>query len=203
MQVLGLGQWWAPGRVGRHSCSSVGVLAQFLHMRWAPAGRLTLKQASPGDVVIRNPPMPVKKRAGWRVSSAEPTPHPVTPRSLPCRTWDSGYTLVHPFRALGKNSELLLVSDQKDVATWQRGSLPLRWASGLRAQTEAEANHTRCVHTPGSRNPRTPRWKRPHLSWLPRFKLPGAGWNSGWRSQGRAELMPRHDPRLPPLRGAR
>ncbi|XP_062068737.1 nucleolar protein 14 [Lepus europaeus] len=54
-----------------------------------------------------------------------------------------GYTLVHPFRALGKNSELLLVSDQKDVATWQRGSLPLRWASGLRAQTEAEANHTR------------------------------------------------------------
>uniref|UniRef100_A0A5F9CQ50 NOP14 nucleolar protein n=1 Tax=Oryctolagus cuniculus TaxID=9986 RepID=A0A5F9CQ50_RABIT len=56
-----------------------------------------------------------------------------------------GYTLVHPFRALGKNSELLLVSDQEDVATWQRGSLPLHWASGLRAQTAAEANHTRCV----------------------------------------------------------
>ncbi|XP_051692636.2 nucleolar protein 14 isoform X2 [Oryctolagus cuniculus] len=54
-----------------------------------------------------------------------------------------GYTLVHPFRALGKNSELLLVSDQEDVATWQRGSLPLHWASGLRAQTAAEANHTR------------------------------------------------------------
>lgn len=29
------------------------------------------------------------------------------------------------------------------MATWQRGSLPLYWASGLRAQTAAEANHTR------------------------------------------------------------
>ncbi|XP_070228890.1 nucleolar protein 14 isoform X1 [Bos mutus] len=54
-----------------------------------------------------------------------------------------GYTLVHPFRALGKNSELLLVSDEEDMATWQRRSLPLQWAGGLKAQTETEANHTR------------------------------------------------------------
>ncbi|XP_047423220.1 nucleolar protein 14 isoform X2 [Sciurus carolinensis] len=54
-----------------------------------------------------------------------------------------GSTLVHPFRALGKNSELLLVSDAEDVATWQRGSLPLRWASGPRAPTATEANHAR------------------------------------------------------------
>ncbi|XP_058402598.1 nucleolar protein 14 [Diceros bicornis minor] len=54
-----------------------------------------------------------------------------------------GYTLVHPFRAFGKNSELLLVSDEEDTATWQRKSLSLHWASGLRAQTKAEANHTR------------------------------------------------------------
>ncbi|XP_052497695.1 nucleolar protein 14 [Budorcas taxicolor] len=54
-----------------------------------------------------------------------------------------GYTLVHPFRALGKNSELLLVSDEEDVATWQRRSLPLQWAGGLEAQTETEANHAR------------------------------------------------------------
>ncbi|XP_020745513.2 nucleolar protein 14 [Odocoileus virginianus] len=54
-----------------------------------------------------------------------------------------GYTLVHPFRAHGKNSELLLVSDEEDMATWQRRSLPLQWAGGLKAQTETEANHTR------------------------------------------------------------
>ncbi|XP_059962702.1 nucleolar protein 14 [Mesoplodon densirostris] len=54
-----------------------------------------------------------------------------------------GYTLVHPFRALGKNSELLLVSDEAAVATWHRRSLPLQWAGGLKAQTETEANHTR------------------------------------------------------------
>ncbi|XP_016014730.2 nucleolar protein 14 [Rousettus aegyptiacus] len=54
-----------------------------------------------------------------------------------------GYTLVHPFRALGKNSELLLVSDERDVATWQRRHLALHWASGPPARTETEANHIR------------------------------------------------------------
>nr|XP_008016255.2 nucleolar protein 14 isoform X1 [Chlorocebus sabaeus] len=54
-----------------------------------------------------------------------------------------GSTLVHPFRALGKNSELLVVSDREDVATWQQSSLSLRWASGLRALTSTEANHIR------------------------------------------------------------
>ncbi|KAM5283755.1 nucleolar protein 14 [Hipposideros larvatus] len=54
-----------------------------------------------------------------------------------------GYSPVHPFRALGKNSELLVVSDEKDTATWQRRNLALHWASGLKAQTETEANHTR------------------------------------------------------------
>ncbi|XP_007471693.1 PREDICTED: nucleolar protein 14 [Lipotes vexillifer] len=54
-----------------------------------------------------------------------------------------GYTLVHPFRALGKNSELLLVSDEEATATWHRRSLPLQWAGGLKAQTETETNHTR------------------------------------------------------------
>ncbi|XP_008053974.2 nucleolar protein 14 [Carlito syrichta] len=54
-----------------------------------------------------------------------------------------GYTLVHPFRALGKNSELLVVSDKEDVATWPRSSLSLRWAGGLRTPTMTEANHIR------------------------------------------------------------
>ncbi|XP_054342572.1 nucleolar protein 14 isoform X1 [Pongo pygmaeus] len=54
-----------------------------------------------------------------------------------------GSTLVHPFRALGKNSELLVVSAKEDVATWQQSSLSLRWASRLRAPTSTEANHIR------------------------------------------------------------
>ncbi|CAK6433343.1 unnamed protein product [Pipistrellus nathusii] len=54
-----------------------------------------------------------------------------------------GYTLVPPFRPRGKHSELLVVSDEGDVATWQRGSLSLHWASARHTQTETEANHTR------------------------------------------------------------
>ncbi|KAM8802702.1 nucleolar protein 14 [Rhynchonycteris naso] len=54
-----------------------------------------------------------------------------------------GHTLVHPFRPLGKNSELLLVSDEEDKATWQRRSLSLHWAHRQKAQTRTEANHTR------------------------------------------------------------
>ncbi|XP_036848148.2 nucleolar protein 14 [Manis javanica] len=54
-----------------------------------------------------------------------------------------GYILVHPFRAHGKNSTLLVVSDDKDMATWQGKSLSLSWAGGLKAQTTTEANHTR------------------------------------------------------------
>ncbi|XP_070256267.1 nucleolar protein 14 [Myotis yumanensis] len=54
-----------------------------------------------------------------------------------------GYALVHPFRPLGRNSELLVVSDEGDAATWRRRSLSLHWASARHAQTETEANHTR------------------------------------------------------------
>uniref|UniRef100_A0A250Y5M4 Nucleolar protein 14 n=1 Tax=Castor canadensis TaxID=51338 RepID=A0A250Y5M4_CASCN len=54
-----------------------------------------------------------------------------------------GSALVHPFRALGKNSELLLVSDKDDMVTWQRRSLSLYWASGLSVLTAAEVNHAR------------------------------------------------------------
>lgn len=64
-------------------------------------------------------------------------------RLCPCPAWTSGYTLVHPFRASGKNSELLVVSDQEDTATWQRRGLSLGWAGGLKGQTKTEANHTR------------------------------------------------------------
>ncbi|XP_054564408.1 nucleolar protein 14 isoform X2 [Eptesicus fuscus] len=54
-----------------------------------------------------------------------------------------GYTLVPPFRPRGKHSELLVVSDEGDAATWQRRSLSLHWASARHTQTETEANHTR------------------------------------------------------------
>lgn len=48
-----------------------------------------------------------------------------------------------PSRALGKDPELLRVSDAEDVATWQRRCLSLRWASGPRAPTGTGANHVR------------------------------------------------------------
>lgn len=54
-----------------------------------------------------------------------------------------GSALVHPFRALGKNSELLVVSDKADVTTWQKGSLSLHWASRLSTVTATKANHIR------------------------------------------------------------
>ncbi|KAG8508660.1 Nucleolar protein 14, partial [Galemys pyrenaicus] len=50
---------------------------------------------------------------------------------------------AHPCRALGKSAGLLLVSHEEDSASWQSGGLPLRWASGLSAQTRTEANHAR------------------------------------------------------------
>lgn len=79
-------------------------------------------------------------------------PRPVEPavqaqypsgRLCSCRPGNSGYSLVPPFRALGKNAGLLWVSDAEDVATWQRRSLSLRWAGSWKAQTRTEANHTR------------------------------------------------------------
>lgn len=83
---------------------------------------------------------------------------------------DSGYTLVHPFRALGKNSELLLVSDERDVATWQKRRLALHWASGPPARTETEANHIRFVQ-PG------PLGARPDLREASRELGPTGTWH--------------------------
>lgn len=95
--------------------------------------------------------------------------NPVTLRGpiCPCPRWNSGYTLVHPFRPLGKNSELLLVSDEEDAATWQRKSLSLHWASAQRAQTETEANHTRYVSPTGPAGPQAGH-PRPWPSRVPR-----------------------------------
>lgn len=83
---------------------------------------------------------------------------------------------MHPFRAHGKNSELLLVSDEEDMATWQRRSLPLQWAGGLKAQTETEANHTRYVQARGCglwQQPRLQRGQaRPGASSTQHLKMP-------------------------------
>lgn len=74
---------------------------------------------------------------GGLPTEARLTPHP-------CPACCPGHILVHPFRARGKNSELLLVSDDEDMATWQRRALSLHWATGaLKGQSASEANHTR------------------------------------------------------------
>ncbi|KAM6221812.1 LOW QUALITY PROTEIN: nucleolar protein 14 [Rhynchocyon petersi] len=72
-----------------------------------------------------------------------PVLHPASVlTACPCPS-DVRYAVVRPFRALGKNSELLRVSSSADMATWQRSSLPLRWANGFEGQTRTEANHAR------------------------------------------------------------
>ncbi|XP_019382018.1 PREDICTED: nucleolar protein 14 [Gavialis gangeticus] len=54
-----------------------------------------------------------------------------------------GYTLVHPFKLLGKNSELLMVSDKKDMETWQKQNLPLSIVTRLKESSKTEMNHFR------------------------------------------------------------
>ncbi|XP_030046994.1 LOW QUALITY PROTEIN: nucleolar protein 14 [Microcaecilia unicolor] len=60
-----------------------------------------------------------------------------------------GYTLVHPFRLHGKNSELLLVSNKEDIETWHKKYLPLYAVNGLTETSKTELNHYRlsCLAT--------------------------------------------------------
>ncbi|NXX85778.1 NOP14 protein, partial [Urocolius indicus] len=55
-----------------------------------------------------------------------------------------GYTVVHPFVPVGKNLELLLVCDKKDLESWQKQNLPLSIVTGLTSKTSrTEMNHIR------------------------------------------------------------
>ncbi|KGL75833.1 Nucleolar protein 14, partial [Tinamus guttatus] len=54
-----------------------------------------------------------------------------------------GYTVVHPFTPVGKNLELLLVSDKKDLETWQKQNLPLSIVTRLKEMSRTEMNHIR------------------------------------------------------------
>ncbi|XP_044536690.1 nucleolar protein 14 [Gracilinanus agilis] len=54
-----------------------------------------------------------------------------------------GYTLVHPFKPVGKNSELLLVSEKEDMDTWSKKGLPLSKVNGLKEGSKSETNHIR------------------------------------------------------------
>lgn len=54
-----------------------------------------------------------------------------------------GYTLVHPFRSLGKNSELLVVREKADTESWQKQRLPLHNLITSRENSRTEANHLR------------------------------------------------------------
>ncbi|XP_051819881.1 nucleolar protein 14 [Antechinus flavipes] len=58
-----------------------------------------------------------------------------------------GYILVHPFKPLGRNSELLLVSSKDDMDTWPKRGLPLSRVNTLKESSETETNHIRlsCV----------------------------------------------------------
>ncbi|NXG55294.1 NOP14 protein, partial [Hemiprocne comata] len=54
-----------------------------------------------------------------------------------------GYTVVHPFTPVGKNLELLLVCDKKDLESWQKQNLPLSIVTRLNETSRTEMNHTR------------------------------------------------------------
>ncbi|XP_065591928.1 nucleolar protein 14 [Cyrtonyx montezumae] len=54
-----------------------------------------------------------------------------------------GYTVVHPFTPVGKNLELLLVCDKKDLESWQKQSLPLSIVTRLKELSKTEINHIR------------------------------------------------------------
>ncbi|NXU74857.1 NOP14 protein, partial [Oreotrochilus melanogaster] len=54
-----------------------------------------------------------------------------------------GYTVVHPFTPVGKNLELLLVCDKKDLESWQKQNLPLSIVSRLNETSRTEINHIR------------------------------------------------------------
>ncbi|XP_009864225.1 PREDICTED: nucleolar protein 14 [Apaloderma vittatum] len=54
-----------------------------------------------------------------------------------------GYTVVHPFTPVGKNLELLLVCDKKDLESWQKQNLPLSIVTRLKETSRTEMNHVR------------------------------------------------------------
>ncbi|KAM8808600.1 nucleolar protein 14 [Eudromia elegans] len=54
-----------------------------------------------------------------------------------------GYTVVHPFTPVGKNLELLLVSDKKDLESWEKQNLPLSLVTRLKEMSRTELNHIR------------------------------------------------------------
>ncbi|XP_014791596.1 PREDICTED: nucleolar protein 14 [Calidris pugnax] len=54
-----------------------------------------------------------------------------------------GYTVVHPFTPVGKNIELLLVSDKKDLESWKKQNLPLSVVMRLKETSTTEMNHIR------------------------------------------------------------
>uniref|UniRef100_A0A8C4V0F1 NOP14 nucleolar protein n=1 Tax=Falco tinnunculus TaxID=100819 RepID=A0A8C4V0F1_FALTI len=54
-----------------------------------------------------------------------------------------GYTVVHPFSPVGKNLELLLVCDKKDLESWQKQNLPLSIVTRLKETSRTEMNHIR------------------------------------------------------------
>lgn len=59
---------------------------------------------------------------------------------------------MHPFTPVGKNSELLLVCDKKDLESWQKQKLPLSIVNKLKETSRTEINHIRYVGNMNRRN---------------------------------------------------
>lgn len=59
---------------------------------------------------------------------------------------------MHPFTPVGKNLELLLVCDKKDLESWQKQNLPLSTVTRLKETSTTEINHIRYVGNVNRRN---------------------------------------------------
>lgn len=55
----------------------------------------------------------------------------------------AGYTVVPPFRAAGKFTDLLVLSDSESCKSWSKKSLPLSTSQSLALKTDLERDHHR------------------------------------------------------------
>lgn len=62
---------------------------------------------------------------------------------------------MHPFTPVGKNLELLLVCDKKDLDSWQKQTLPLSIVTKLKETSRTGINHIRYVADVNGRNTRS------------------------------------------------
>lgn len=60
--------------------------------------------------------------------------------AVPCKD-ALGYTVIPPFKAVGKCSSLLVLQDKKAADSWEMKPLPMSWMHGMKQRDELEVAH--------------------------------------------------------------